>query len=111
MSVAPTQRDAERSLDFTMVSSDPILRAYAGSVSVVAAPPAACVLHMHQEAEGKPSIVAAVAGATVLQHMLTKQTGAMLRDFKRAAEAGEPAPSHRRATRRAPALPAAAVAG
>jgi hypothetical protein len=70
-----------------MVSKDHILRTYAGSLCVVASPPASCVLHMRQEAEAQASIVAAVAGAGVLQHMLTKQTGAMLRDFTRAAEA------------------------
>jgi hypothetical protein len=80
------QCDAQERLEFEMLSEDPILRTYAGRVAVVAAGPSACVLQMHHEAEGHRSVVSAVAGRTVLQRMLAKQTSTMLSDFKSAAE-------------------------
>lgn len=73
-----------------MLSQDPVLKAYVGSVRVTPGATRAsrpsCTLEMVQDAEGHANIVAAVAGATVLQRMLSLQTSRMLTDFKRAAE-------------------------
>ena len=79
--------DAARSLTFVQLSDDPILRTYAGQLSVHGTGAETCVLHMHQQAEGQRSVIAHVAGATVLGSTLRAQTRAMLQDFKRAAEA------------------------
>ncbi len=79
--------DAARSLSFVQLSDDPILRAYGGQLSVHATGPETCVLHMQQQAEGQRSVIAHIAGSTVLGSTLRKQTHAMLSDFKRAAEA------------------------
>ena len=79
--------DAERSLTFTQVSDDPILKAYSGRLSVHTTGASTSVLEMQQVAEGHSSVLAHLAGSTVLGSTLRSQTRGMLQDFKRAAEA------------------------
>ena len=80
-------KEADRSLTFTQISDDPILKAYSGRLSVHATGASTCVLEMQQVAEGQRSVLAHFAGATVLGSTLRSQTRGMLLDFKRAAEA------------------------
>ena len=80
-------KEAERSLTFTQVSDDPILKAYSGRLSVRATGTSTSVLEMQQVAEGHSSVLAHFAGATVLGSTLRSQTRGMLLDLKRAAEA------------------------
>ena len=79
--------DVARRLSFVQLSDDPILRTYAGQLSVEGTGPETCVLQMHQQAEGQRSVIGHIAGSTVLGSTLRAQTRAMLADFKRAAEA------------------------